>query len=77
MEDSDKKEPSEAEKIEAENVRLEAAIAKRKQLADETEVLRQRTMMAGKSVIVPPVPKREISPREYAQAALKGIILRE
>ena len=79
MAENEKEEASETivDKAEKAAVRLEEANKKSEEIYAKNQSLAARQIMGGKSDAGQvPEPKKEITPKEYAAAALKGIILK-
>lgn len=55
--------------------RLERANKETDELVVRQEKLQARAALAGKSIFVQPAVKPEISPEQYSEALLKGVIL--
>lgn len=63
-------------KAEAAARRLEEANKKQEELLAKNEALMTRSILGGRSEVTKQEPKKEITAAEYAQAALRGRILR-
>lgn len=68
-------EETDIKKMEDENARLKNLVEEKKKLVTELEDLKNRELSGGKSFQSPPPdPKKEITPKEYAQSIVKGVI---
>ena len=71
-----KVEPSFLEQVKAEREALEKVRDENRKILDETKQMRAVDILSGKVEQPSQEPKKEITPEEYAQAALRGIILK-
>ena len=79
MVENEKEETSETIVDKAEKIaeRIESANIKAEEIYARNQAFEARQIMGGKSAAgKTPEPKKEITPKEYAAAALKGIILK-
>lgn len=67
-----KTEDSDLKSLQEDNEKIKKVLEERKQLIAQRNELISRDKMGGKSEMTPPPKKVEVSPKEYAEMALRG-----